>query len=450
MEPQQRTKVPRITADIVRQAFDHLAQGSPYYIREEGGRDSIRGCHLRVQRRTIQFGTRSDGGRRWQRVAEARPDMTLEEVEEARAAVRRLVRQLEDEAEIPGLRRGRQMTLRQLAELYLRDFEMTRGQRRSARTLKSYRHLWDFHLLPQAGHLRLSEISPEYVSELQRQIAAKASERGGRARSGGRYAANRALQQLSAAFRFAVAKEWVLRNPASGAAVVRFEELSADEFLDEDAYAAVGRVIRELEAEHAASPFRKAKPRLRALAALRLAIYTGARHCEELLWAELSWCRDLEGSVPRIGIPRAKGDRGDRRGRWIYLGPHGARLVREMERPSGSEHLLIPGRVPGSPLNRLNELWTQVLHRAGLPRMTVKVLRHSHRTHAVVAGIPEEHEQQLLGHRGASVTDTVYLHRHGPALAGAAARIEAHLRRLMGDPLAQEEPATSSRFLATS
>ncbi len=198
--------------------------------------------------------------------------------------------QLEDEAEIPGLRRGRHMTLRQLAELYLRDFEMTRGHRRSERTLRSYRHLWDFHLLPQAGHLRLCEIGPEYVGELQRQIAAKARERGGRARSGGRYAANRALQQLNAAFRFALAKEWVLRNPASCAAVVRFEELSADEFLDEEAYAAIGRVIRELEAEQAASPFRKAKPRLRALAALRLAIYTGARHCEELLWAETSWC----------------------------------------------------------------------------------------------------------------------------------------------------------------
>ena len=121
-----------------------------------------------------------------------------------------------------------------------------------------------------------------------------------------------------------------------------------------------------------------------------------------------------------------------------------------MERPAGSEHLLVPGKRSGRPLFRLNELWTTVLAQAGLPRMTVKVLRHSHRTHAVVAGIPEEHEQQLLGHRGASVTDTVYLHRHGPALAAAAARIEVHFRSLMGDPqVKKDDPSMSRRFIGT-
>jgi len=35
-----------------------------------------------------------------------------------------------------------------------------------------------------------------------------------------------------------------------------------------------------------------------------------------------------------------------------------------------------------------------------------------------------EHGQQLLGRRGVAVTDTVYLHEYGTALAEAAARIE--------------------------
>jgi integrase len=321
------------------------------------------------------------------------------------------------------------MTLRELSERYLRDYEETRAARRSERTIDAYRSLWRTHLLPLAGDLRLREITSGVVQDLKTQIAARARTQGGRAKGNGIYAANRALQQLDAALRFAVAREWILRNPAARGIVSRFEETRAEEFLDDAAYAAIGESIRKLEAS-------ATRARIRYLAALRLAIYTGARHREEILWAPLSWCRDLDGAVPRIGVPRAKGDRGARQGRWIYLGAHAARLIREMDRPVGSEHLLVPGQRHGSPLHTLIPLWREVLETAGLPRMTVKVLRHSHRTHAVIAGIPEEHEQQLLGHRGAAVTDTVYLHRHGPALAAAAAKIEVHLRGLMGEEVA--------------
>jgi integrase len=92
----------------------------------------------------------------------------------------------------------------------------------------------------------------------------------------------------------------------------------------------------------------------------------------------------------------------------------------------------VPGDKPGQPLYRLNEAWWSVLKLAGLPRMTVKALRHSWSTHSVGI-IPPEHRAQLLGHRGAKMTDTVYLHRHGPDLARAAALVEEHLRGLLGN-----------------
>src|SRR4051812_43830108 len=94
-----RTVVPRLTLQVLRQAFAHLSQGSPYYVREEGGRDSIRGCYLRVQRRSVQFGIRTAGGDRWVKVREARSDMTLNEVEDAREAVRSALRAIETESE---------------------------------------------------------------------------------------------------------------------------------------------------------------------------------------------------------------------------------------------------------------------------------------------------------------------------------------------------------------
>ncbi|HVT58734.1 MAG TPA: hypothetical protein VHR45_10050 [Thermoanaerobaculia bacterium] len=421
---------------MIRTAFANPSKHNPYFLREEGGRDSIRGCMLRVQRRTVQFGTRSDAGNRWHKVAEARPDMTLEEIEDARLAVRRVVRQVEDEEQIPGLRRATTLTVKGLMEEYLADYEETRGHNRSHRTLDAYHDTWRVHLVPLIGHLRLAEVTPDVVRQLKREIPARVLSKRPKTRGGGRYGANRALQQLDSAFRFAQRHEWVTRNPAAEWIVPRYDEARAEDFLDEASYGAIGDVLRQAEVmTFGRSPTARGCLSIRTIYALRLAIYTGARHREELLWAKLAWCQDLEGAVPRIGIPRVKSDRESPRGRWVYLGPDSVRLIRQMPRPSGSSHLLVPGSKSGAPLYRLNEAWHWVLKRAKLPPMPVKVLRHSHRTHAVVAGIPEEHEAQLLGHRGAAITDTVYLHRHGPALAAAAAHIEEHLRILMGDPI---------------
>jgi integrase len=113
-----------------------------------------------------------------------------------------------------------------------------------------------------------------------------------------------------------------------------------------------------------------------------------------------------------------------------------------MPRPAGSEHLTVPGRKPGRPLFRLNEPWEIVLREAGLPDMPVKVLRHGFSTHSVGI-IASEHRAQLLGHQGRPMTDTVYLHHHGPDLARAAALVEAHLRVLLGDRRPSEPHAAN-------
>jgi integrase len=170
----------------------------------------------------------------------------------------------------------------------------------------------------------------------------------------------------------------------------------------------------------------------RALLALRVTIYTGVRHRSELLCTRLEWCR-LDDGVPRIGIPRAKGDRGGKAGgRWIFLGPDAVRCLREMPRPVGSEQLTVPGKTPGQPYYSLNDVWGQILRTAGLPEMPVKALRHGFSTHSVGIIAPE-HRAQLMGHRGRPMTDTVYLHQHGPDLTRAAMLVENHFRRLLGD-----------------
>jgi hypothetical protein len=80
--------VPRITPDVARRIYAKLAKQSSYFIYEEG-RDTIRGCALRVLRREVQIGARADRGRTWIKVATLRLDVDLEELEELRLAVRR-------------------------------------------------------------------------------------------------------------------------------------------------------------------------------------------------------------------------------------------------------------------------------------------------------------------------------------------------------------------------
>jgi integrase len=380
----------------------------------------------------VQIGVRF--GSRFHIIASVHPEMGAGELEAFRDEARRLLRRLEDEEGIPGLARGRTMTLHALYREYMADFRETRGPARSPRTIDAYETVWRVHLLPSLGHLRITEITSEVVRRLKREIPARVLERRPEAKGGGKFMANRALQQLDAALGFAFRMEWITRNPASGRLVPRFEEGRAEDFLDDKGYAAVGQVLRDLEsrlAQGQGSPLS-----LRTLYALRVAIYTGVRHRAELLLTRFEWCH-LDCDVPRIGIPRAKGDRAKGGGRWIYLGPEAVRLLKAIPRPLGSEHWTIPGRRLGRPLFRLGEPWNLVLRAAGIPAMPVKVLRHGFSTHSVGIIAPE-HRAQLLGHQGRAMTDTVYLHRHGPDLARAAALVENHLRVLLGDELRSE------------
>jgi integrase len=356
--------------------------------------------------------------------------MSIQEVEDLRMAALYLARQLQDGEGIPSLARGRSMTLSQLHQEFMADLRETRSDLLSANTLKNYNDVWRLYLLPAAGHLTLPRLTVEVVRQIKRDVPALVVKHRPEATAGGKYMANAALQQLYAALDFAYRMEWVTRNVASAKLVPRYEKRRSEEFLDAEGYAAVGRVLRDLEARLAGG--RESPLSQRTLLALRVVIYTGVRHRAELLWTRFEWCR-LDDTVPRIGIPRAKGDRGSQGGgRWIFLGPDAVRCLKSISRPPGSEHLTVPGDKLGQPLFRLNEAWRVVLRTAGLPEIPVKALRHSFSTHSVGI-IASEHRAQLMGHQGRPMTDTVYLHRHGPDLARAAALVERHLLGLLGD-----------------
>ena len=451
----RRTAFPRITLDVIRYAYEHLATSSPYYIRELG-RDAIKGCMLRVHRRSVEIGARLDKGTRWHRVSLVDAHMSIEELEDARQEVRRVLRSWEDEEDEPSLRLGRRMTVEELWSQYRAEYIRKKSVKRSRRTLEFYDSLWNVHILPLIGTDRLREVSISRVETLAEEVTTRVKT--SREWAEGRHTANHCLAQGRMVFEYARRKGLLLKNPFLE--VDPYDVVSAQVFLRDLDLQAVGQVLRDMEVRASqASPVSRHVPSLTALSALRIVLYTGCRHRAELLEGTLSWFKEDLG-MPRLEVPRAKGDRGENQGRFVYLGPHAVQLLKAVPRPPGVIHLF-PGRLPGRPLYRLNETWNAVLREArsllrdwqkGSPRpldsavlsartapnqpgerIPVKVLRHTAKTCHPRAGIAPEHSAQLLGHEAATLGERVYLHRHGPSLIEAAATYEAFVRQLMGD-----------------
>ncbi|HYO15598.1 MAG TPA: hypothetical protein VE685_20570, partial [Thermoanaerobaculia bacterium] len=201
-----------INAEVLGWAFAHPSP-TRYYIREEGGRNSIRGLCLRVGARVVWFGYRRGGG--WTAIVQARPEMSPVEIDEARRRVREALIEAQDLPAGQTTSARSRMTVRELGETYLQDLEATRGDRRSPRTLEGYRDLWRLHLVPLIGDLRLNQVTPDTVREVKLKIPqgvqARQQPAEGQpisAKAGGRVVANRALQQAEAAWAYAVRMEW--------------------------------------------------------------------------------------------------------------------------------------------------------------------------------------------------------------------------------------------------
>lgn len=423
--------VPEITAAVLRKAYDNPPPpGRSYYIQERGGRNSIPGCFLRVLRTEVWFGTRVGT---WVKVTKARPDMSPEEVLEARRFVRARVIELKEEQPTA---QGK-ITLRELMDHHLADWRSARDEHRSPRTEAAYRELWDTHILPFAldsgrtlGEMTIQDITPQLAQQVKLQLPKVVTSRHPLAKRGGTVVTNRALQQLQAAFKFAFRMGMVPGNPFSEEIIVRYAERSDGYSFSDQELKAIGAALERLEALTT-----RPRPPLpyRSLAGIRLLFLTGARP-SELTEAYIdkrhlpSGCLDpyaiLDDPYPRIHVQRAKGDRGKQRrapGRFIWLASRATQLVKAIPRVPGDVHVL-PGDLPGDHLQRLNKAFDAVLKEAGVQRVPLKCTRHTFRTWAPVAGVSPEHVQQLLGHAGLRMTDTVYLHTIAPALISAAHR----------------------------
>jgi integrase len=435
-------RVSRITPAVIRRYYGKLAQGSPYYVYEE----AIRGLVLRVHRSKVQIGARI-GRSAFVPLADLQREMTEREVDDLRERARGVI------FERSGMRQEEKSpapTLAQAAELHLSSWAAGR-ENRSPRTEEGYRSLWRLHIIPfQApgmqqplGEMPVDRITPRTADAVRLSMPAVVAARDAHARRGGEVVTNRVLQQLAACFSYLLRMQIVSANPFAEEIVRRYEEAPGGYAFPVDELGRIGAALKELE-QRAARP--GAPLALRSIYGIWLLFLTGARPAE-LTEAYLERrfvpagssapYAMLDDQYPRLYVQRAKGDRrGQKRmpGRFIWLGARPAGLIRSVPRVPGDEFIL-PGDIPGDHIQRLNSAWKVVLREAKVPHVPLKSTRHTFRSWAAEAGIPPEHVQQLMGHAGLTITDTVYLHGIAPSLLASAERASEFIAdRMAGKP----------------
>lgn len=468
-----RHTVPLITQAVIQRYYQKLPRQSAYYVLESGP-SRIQWCALRVQRTQIQMGLRK--GNSWFTVGVAPRLISLEDVKTMREECLRKARELQDEDIEPSLKEGHHLTWSQGWELWRADYVRRKRDKKSPRTLEWYDDIFNSHVLPLYGHLTLREFSlvpQKEMEDLPSTIARRVRET--RPWAEGVHTGNHVFKCMRMLWQWFRRKGWINKDPFVD--VEEIETSPAEVFLEDEDLAAIGKALRELEAQaRMASATSRQVPSLAALLALRIVLYTGCRHVEELLRGKLAWFRTDFG-IPRLEVPRVKGQRKGKAGRLIYLGPDAVRCLMEIPRGEGVDDL-VPGR-GGRQMARLTEPWERVILEArrlletkkaegkqvgpssilrarivgyegerrvtlysGDIRVPVKATRHTCKTAHPRIKISDEHGDQLLGHSAASLGDRVYLHRHGESLSEAAEQVETFIRSLMGDL----EPSTVLRF----
>ena len=449
----KRRRVPKITRSVLERV--RLATRNRYFIMEGGGVESLRGFGLEVGRAEVKYIIRKEGFPqvRLGLIHELTPEEAREQAAEKLRDMRAAKRQ---SSTMTGLR----LSIEELAQRY----HEANADKWTAKTIEEYERLWRLHLLPHVvpesehriplGKLKLPDLTPARVVALKRDIAGKvkaeaqakheAQPRKGRQVSG-TTVANRALQQLTAAYQWAIDKmEWLPGpNPASEKKVDRYKERPSKATIGPEQYKALGQALQKIEADDRLPP--------RTLAAIRLILRTGCRP-HEILTAELAWVQpavilapgfDLETLAdpetytrlaPRIERPRGKSDRhdSDKEGRTIWLSPGDVALLRSVPRPQGCRWI-IPGDREGTHMTTVQKAWDLMCKLANVEGITPKTARHAFRSQLPSAGVEPEHGMELLGHTSLRMMEKVYWHREAETQARAAALASGHVEKLLGE-----------------
>jgi integrase len=282
----------------------------------------------------------------------------------------------------------------EVAERYINEFAQPRKKPKS---IQADRRNLELHILPAIGHLRLSKIDRPLLIKLHSSQHETP------------VAANRCLALVSHIF--SVAEKWGAAPIGSNACrgIDRFPERERQKYLNKEEFRRLGHAIRI-----AANGYRtvdwtrysmddrflkQSSEDWRAIAAIRLLLFTGARLNEilKLRWSWIDW---------QLGIARLPDSKTGPK--TLFL-PQTAiallkRLKLRVQRDYPSSPFVLPGDRVSSNFQGLFPAWHRIRIIARLKDLRIHDLRHVYASTAVAGGDSLYIVGRILGHRRPETT----------------------------------------------
>ena len=288
--------------------------------------------------------------------------------------------------------------------MYLDQWLEQAAPARGARTMARYATVVRLDLKPRLGAIRLSQLGPQHVERLQRDLlAAGLAPR----------TVIKVRDVLSGALRQAERWRLIGRNPVQFVEPPRVADTES-------------RVLDRAEAVRFIEAIRG--DRLEALYLVAVALGIRRGEALGLRWEDVDWEHGtirLRQQLQRVehGGGRQLLDPKSRAGRRTIVLPEAAlRKLREHQRRQDEDRLkagarwqemgLVFSSTIGTPMEprNLNRAWYSLRRRIGIPDLKLHGLRHSATSLYLALGVPPHVVQAIIGHADPAVTMSVYAH----------------------------------------
>jgi integrase len=295
--------------------------------------------------------------------------------------------------------------------------------KRKPKTLASYTHALQYHVLPRFGDRHADDVSRADVDRLHSTLADRP------------FMANYVVTVLSSLYGWAERRGIVSEGFNPARRIEKFREPRRERFLSREEFAHLGAALREAETagipyevdetrptvKHAAKPEnRRVVVAPDAIAAIRLLLLTGCRLREilNLRWREVDFERGL------LLLEDSKTGR-----KPVVLGASALAILGQLPRVA---ECVFPGADGKTPRHDLKRPWALVSRRAGLRGLRLHDLRHSYASVAAGANLGLPIIGRLLGHTQPSTTQR-YAHLADDPLRAASQVVAAQIAASIGE-----------------
>jgi len=267
-------------------------------------------------------------------------------------------------------------------------------------TITNFAKALRIYIVPELGHLRLSEVDRSHVSSLHHRMRDKP------------WQANYVVDLLSGMLRLAEA--WGMTQPGRNPcrSVRRYRLQARERFLSPEEYRALGRVLNEAEDNGTVI--------LSAIHAIRLLMLTGCRKNEIVT---LQW-DDVDRSTGELRLRDGKTGL-----RHVLITPPVEAVLSSIPRIENNPWV-ITGKKPGDRLRGMDQIWARIRKRAGLDDVRIHDLRHSYASRGLALGEGLPMIGKLLGHRQVATTAR-YAHLMRDAERASTAKVGHNIGSLL-------------------